>query len=296
GDLEIRAQAAKTLGNLRTALAYDAFVALLKDESPRVRFFAAMGLGKIGKREALPAVIEFLRANDNGDRMLQHAGIMALTWIEDIDAIVKASADESPAVRMAAIVALRKLKHPLVVRFHDEDPRIILESARAVYDTPIPEALHLLADRATSFGTALNPELFRKVSIPYGLRVVNAAFRIGKADLVAALATDQNAPSPVRIEALKVLGEWENPSGRDRLLGLWRPIPGRPKEEAILAIRPRIGSILREGPPDVASEAARLVATLRMDGISSTLREWLKDPQASAEARASALRALAELK
>ena len=47
-DAEVRAQAAKALGGLKTVLAYDKFVAMLRDESPRVRFFAAMGLGKIG--------------------------------------------------------------------------------------------------------------------------------------------------------------------------------------------------------------------------------------------------------
>ena len=54
-DAEIRAQAAKVLGNLRHAAASERFVALLKDESPRVRFFAAMGLGKIGEKIDLSA-------------------------------------------------------------------------------------------------------------------------------------------------------------------------------------------------------------------------------------------------
>src|SRR5262249_44080079 len=109
-DAEVRAQAAKTLSGLKTVLAYDRFVALLKDPSPRVRFFAAMGLGRIGKRDAMPAVVDFLRANNNEDRMLQHAGIMALVGIEDMDGILAAGKDASPAVRMAALVALRKLK------------------------------------------------------------------------------------------------------------------------------------------------------------------------------------------
>jgi quinoprotein glucose dehydrogenase len=293
-DAEIRAQAAKTLGSQRTVLAYEKLQKLLKDESPRVRFFAAMGLGKIGKREAIGPVIEFLRINHNDDRMLQHAGIMALTWIEDIDAIAKAMEDDSPAVRMAAVVALRKLNHPRVAHFIDKDPRIVLESARAVYDTPIPEVLHLLADQAATFGSALDPELFRTVNVPYGLRVVNAAFRVGKADLVAAMAAESRAPGAVRIEALQILREWDHPSGRDRLMGLWRPIPARPKEEAVAAIRTKLESILREGPAEVAAEAARLAAAFQIQGLGTAVREWFQN-RANKD-RSVALRALSGLK
>ena len=282
-DAEIRAQAAKTLGGLKTVLAYDRFVAMLKDESPRVRFFAAMGLGKIGKRDAIGPVIEFLRANNNEDRMLQHAGIMALTGFEDLEGIQKAGKDSSPAVRMAALVALRKLKRPEVAAFlEDADPALVLEAARAIYDTPIAEAFPALAAVKKAPARAL-------------LRVVNAAFRLGRAEQLGTLASDASVPSEVRIEALKILAEWEQPSGRDRLMGLWRPIPARPKEEAALAIRSRIGAILREGPPEVAAEAARVAAALQLEGTATLVREWLRDPKTPGSARASALRVLGEL-
>jgi quinoprotein glucose dehydrogenase len=217
---------------------------------------------------------------------------MALTWIEDVDAILKAEDDDSAAVRMAAVVALRKLKHPRIGVFSDKDPRIPLESARAIYDTPIPEAMSRLADYATVLDRE-TPEILR-TTVPFGLRVVNAAFRTGRADLVAAMAGEPKIPSPVRIEALRILGEWENPPGRDRLMGLWRPIPARPKEQAVQAIRLKIGSILRDGPPEVAAEAARLGVAFRIEGLAKTVREWFQDPQGTG--RAAALRALAELK
>src|SRR5262249_383435 len=50
-DPEIRAQAAKVVGDDRVTEAHDKLLPLLKDAEPRVRFFAAMALGKIGGKE-----------------------------------------------------------------------------------------------------------------------------------------------------------------------------------------------------------------------------------------------------
>jgi len=284
-DAEVRAQAAKTLGGLRTALAYDRFVALLKDESLRVRFFAAMGLGKIGKRDAIAPLIGFLRANNNEDRMLQHAGIMALTWIEDVESIVKAGKDASPAVRMASLVALRKLKRPEVASFlKDADPKLVLEAARAIYDEPIPAALPELV------------ELLRgKAPERAHLRAVNAAFRLGKADDLIDLAVNPEASTSARVEALAVLREWEHPSGRDRLMGLWRPIPAREREVVAKAVSLRIRELLKSGGA-VATEAARLAGAFQLEGLEDSLKATVRNRDASGSERAAALRALVELK
>jgi quinoprotein glucose dehydrogenase len=287
-DAELRAQAAKVLGGMKTVLAYDSFVALLHDPSLRVRFFAALGLGKIAKRDAVPHVAEFLRANNNEDRMLQHAGIMALTWIEDVEAILKTGEHASPAVRMAALVALRKLNRPEVTRFlADSDPKIVLEAARAIYDTPLPEAFPALALL-----------LERKVQAPERalLRAVNAAFRLGKAELLAATAAHPGYPSAVRIEALKILAEWEHPSGRDRLMGLWRPIPERERGEAVQAVAARMGELFKSSSEGVVVETARVAGLYKIEGAATQAKESFQDRKASGAARAAALRAMAELK
>jgi quinoprotein glucose dehydrogenase len=283
-DAEVRAQAAKTLGGLKTVLAYDRLVALLKDESPRVRFFAALGLGKIGKRDAMEPVLAFLRANNNEDRMLQHAGIMALTGMEDIDGILKAGQDASAAVRMAALIALRKLKRSEAERFlTDADPKIVIEAARAIYDTPIETAL---------------PALIRLLKTPKApewalLRAVNAAFRAGAAEDLIAFAAQPDAPEAARVEALKVLADWEHPSGRDRLMGLWRPIPERPLEEASAAFQTRMKELLRDPAEAVVVEAARLAGVCKLEAAGALLKEAFLDAKAPAASRAAALRAMA---
>ncbi|MBI3856530.1 MAG: c-type cytochrome [Planctomycetes bacterium] len=231
-------------------------------------------------------MIDFLRANNNEDRMLQHAGIMALTWLEDLEGIRKAGKDPSPAVRMAALVALRKLKRPEVAAFlADQDPKLVLEAARAIYDTPIPDsfpALVALLDKLETPERAL-------------IRAVNAAFRLGNADALVDFAAKNQGPSSARIEALAVLREWEHPSGRDRLMGLWRPIPDRPKEEAATAFRSRMTALLQAHSEEVVIEAARLAAALKVEGAGAILRKTFEDVKAEGAARAMALDALGEL-
>src|SRR6185436_6764204 len=82
-DVEVRTQAAGLLGEARAPGARDDLIKLLKDASSRVRFFAAMSLGKLGRSEAIPALAQMLRENADADPYLRHAGVMSLTWIAD---------------------------------------------------------------------------------------------------------------------------------------------------------------------------------------------------------------------
>jgi len=285
-DPEVRAQAAKTLGGLRTVLAYDRLVALLRDESPRVRFFAALGIGKIGKRDAVGPIIDFLRVNNNEDRMLQHAGIMALVGMEDVEGILAAGKDPSAAVRMAALVALRRLKRPEAARFlSDADPKLVLEAARAIYDVPLEAAMPALRD------------LLRTPAAPERalLRSVNAAFRLGDAEALAAFAARPEAPASVRVEALEVLADWEKPSGRDRLMGLWRPIPERPADAAASAVASRLRTFLLDPSDGVSGAAARVAARYKLEGAGALLRDAFGDRSLVPGTRLAALRALAGL-
>src|SRR5581483_4763694 len=134
--------------------------ALLQDPEPRVRFFAALAWPRIS-RDCEP-IFTLLRENADHDPFLRHAGVMALVGIKDANALAKAASSESAAIRMAVLVTLRRMENRDVARFlQDSDPRLVLEAARAINDTPIPGAFADLAGLITRPG--LEPPLLHRV-------------------------------------------------------------------------------------------------------------------------------------
>ncbi|MCH2132743.1 MAG: HEAT repeat domain-containing protein [Phycisphaerales bacterium] len=146
-DEEIRIQAVRTLGDETYGPAREDLLELVFDESPRVIYHAVMGLGRYGDAEAIDPIVEMIWTNDNEDRWLRHAGAVALARIGDRERLLELLGDQMPAVRMAAVLALRRMADPAVARvLRDPDPLIAAEAARAINDVPIFEAESALAD------------------------------------------------------------------------------------------------------------------------------------------------------
>jgi quinoprotein glucose dehydrogenase len=286
---EVRAQAARVLGDQRVAAAFDRLLALLEEGEPRVQFFAAQSLGRLGHKEAVGPVLELLRTNADRDLTLRHAAVMALAGTKDVAGLAGLTKDAASSVRLGAILALRRLGSAEVARFlGDTEPALVLETARAIYDTPIEAALPQLAALLT------RPGLDNKL----GFRVLNAHFRLGKAEnaaAVAAFAARSDASEVLRIEALHELASWSKPAGRDRVMGLWRPLPERSPQLAQSAVRAHLGGLF-SGPNKVRQEATKLAASLGIKEVGPVLFVMAGDGKRPASVRIEALRALAALK
>jgi HEAT repeat protein len=216
-DPEIRAQAARMIGDVRDVRAAEALLSLLQDSSPRARFFAAEALGRIAYGPAVAYLVKMLADNNDRDVNLRHAGSLALSRIGDASSISALSSHPSRAVRIAAIVALRRMRHPGVSRFlADVDEQVVTEAARAINDEgAIEAALPALA-------RALDDKRF--TGAPFLRRAINANLRLGTnadAARVAAFAADESRPDAMRAEALAVLGGWQSPSPFDRVDGMY---------------------------------------------------------------------------
>jgi quinoprotein glucose dehydrogenase len=217
GDEEIRAQAARMIGDVTYADAADKVVPLLADASPRVRFFATEALGRIAYRPATPRIVAMLAADDGRDQWLLHTGAGALASIGDAAALEALSTHTSKGVRRAAVVALRRLHHPGVARFlADADAGVVTDAARAINDDDgiagaIPDLAALLGRVPVT-----NEPLVR--------RALNANLRLGTAAAVARIETfarDATTPSELRVEAVATLGVWGAPSPMDRVDGFY---------------------------------------------------------------------------
>src|ERR1019366_1409554 len=99
-DADVRSQINKVVGDGKFQRGIVGVVFGLSDPEPRVRFQAAMAVGRLGITETIAPGLKMLKENNDADPYLRHAGLMALVGIADKDAIRKAGSDASPAVRM----------------------------------------------------------------------------------------------------------------------------------------------------------------------------------------------------
>lgn len=288
GDPEIRAQAAKAAGDARNRPSREALVGLLKDPESRVRFFAAMALGKLGGGDATP-LLDLLRRNEDRDPYLRHAAVMGLTGTNDREALARGAKDHSSAVRVGVLLALRRLGDPAVADFlADADPRLVLEAARAINDVPIAAAMPRLAALATTAATPL----------PLLRRVANANYRIGGAEnakALAEIASRPDHPEAIRAQAMEMLGEWPAPSGRDKVVGLWRPLAPRSADHAARALRPKLNALLSSAPGPLRQAAISAASALSMKEAAPLLSTVVADQDSTDENRAEALKALDHL-
>ncbi len=305
-DAEVRAQSVKVLGDAKSVKAYAGFVKLLADAKERPRFFAAIALGRLGKKEAVPALLEMLRANDNQDRYLRHAGVMGLVSCADVATLQSLAKDNSAGARMAAVIALRRLERPEVAAFlSDAEPTIVLEAARAINDVPIAAALPQLASKlelASSLGAIKTPSSGVKppdLITPLSRRIINANFRVGTAANASALATfaaSSSVADALRAEAITVLGEWAKPAGRDHVTGLWRPLPERDAKVAATVLQTQLPALLKSSATPVKLAAIKVATQLGIKGSSANAFEMLADTTQPSTVRVETLKSLATLK
>ena len=278
-DPEIRAQAAKVLGHARTAAAAAALVPLVQDANPRVRYFATVALGRIGHRPAMPAVVAMLAADKEQDVYLRSAAVVALTGFGDRAALASLATHASRGVRLAAVVALRRLQDAGVARFLDDaDPLVVTEAAGAINDEGgIVAALPALARVLERPGISGEPLVRRAISA--NLRVGDAA----AVARVAAYARRAGLPEPLRVEAISTLGVWAAPSNMDRVDGSWiAPLPQREASAAQAAVT-ELASLMTDPAATPAVKVAWIEAVAKL-GVKSQagaiLARLQSDPQA----------------
>ncbi len=286
-DGEVRAQSAKLLGDFKVESTYDLLVQRLQDAEPRVVFFAAQSLGKLGRADASTALLAVVRKNADHDVLLRHAVVQALSRFGATPTLTKAAKDSSKSVRLAVVLVYRKTGDAAVAQFlHDADPLIVREAALAINDAPIPAAFPALA-------AELSHGPLKDHQIMY--RAINAHFRIGQdqdATELAKFASRADVPENFRAEALAQLSFWGAPPARDRLVGIYRPLPGRSADVAIQALQPLIVDLLRRSSPAVATATIKAIETLKMKSASADLANLLSDDSIDGEVRALALQTL----
>ena len=291
-DAEIRAQAAKMIGDIRYAPAAPGLIPLLADSAPRARFFAAEALGRIAYKPAAAPIVAMLAANDDKDVYLRHAGSLGLSRIGDTSALAALSQHPSRGVRIAALIALRRLRSPEVARFvADSDDLIVQEAARAINDdgsieTALPALARVVEEK-------------RFTSEPLLRRAISANLKVGSAEAVArleAFAGDSTRQQGMRVEAVAAMGVWPDPSPMDRVDGIYL---GQAKPRDAAAAQAAVLRLMQvsagENAPAMRIALADAAGRLDVQGAAPLLVTQLRS-DSSFNVRVAALQALQALK
>ena len=260
---------------------------LIDDKNAQVRYAVAMAAGKL-KLDALDKACALLVEAADSDPGLRHAGIMALKGC-DSSRIVALKQHPSRSVRIAAVVALRKLADVRIAEFlNDPDLGVQTEAARAINDVV---ALHpALPQLAALISSRLGAD-----ALAY--RVLNANFRLGTAEAapaIAAFASNAQNTDATRIEALDMLSTWGKPGELDRVMNRYLPLTDRDSAPAKQALQQNFAGILL-GSNDIQTKAVEVAAAVGMTGVSEILRGYVVDSKNASSLRRQALAGLVVL-
>ncbi len=289
-DPEIRAQAAKWLGDIRYKDAGAALVPVLKDTASRARFFAAEALGRIQYAPAVQPLIAMLEANNDVDAYLRHAGSLALARIGQAPPLVALAQSPSRALRIAAVVALRRMSNPGIAAFlNDTSEFVVTETARAINDDlSIKDALPALASLLTTTHFT-NEALLR--------RIINANLRVGTDSAMQHLvsfATKAGSPAAMRAEAIDALSVWPKPSVLDRVDGRLRGEVKRNPGPVVNLTSSPLTALLKDKDLPVRISAANAISKLQIKQAGPQLLAALKADR-EADMRVATLQALVNL-
>ena len=320
---ELRAQAAKWAGECGPPV--PDLAPLLADPSARVRYHAAMAVGRLRANVLLPAVVRMIEDNAGRDPMLRHAGQYALrrAGAGHPDELRAIAGSKSAVVRLAATVALRDIvqdhlrqiptggagaerrfpeRHAALLEklLLDPEPSVVSEAARAVCEDPgIGSAYPALAALLENSPDARESAVRRSISTNRRLGDEASLTRL------AVFAADATRPQPLRIAALEALASVKSNEPLDAVDGHYAPL--NPLEFSP-AFATRLALLHASAPADKAfsRQAAAALAALgvkqdaaALDALgekqdAAALTSQALDPKLDPPLRLSALRHLKE--
>lgn len=289
-DAEMRAQAAKALGDVADERAGKVLLALLADDDARVRCQACLAFARRGSKEGLGELLRVLEHNADADPFLRHAAVVALAAVAGEDELAKlASGQYPPAVRRGAVLALRRQGSARLREFlSDPEPAISREAVRAIHDLNLMDAL---TDVARGLDGVAAPREGDTRERLHHLRLINANWRMGTGEAarrLIAYACRAEIPGELRVDAVRALAEWMSKSPLDPVMGLIRPLSQEGRAEISGMCRDVVEKLVREADGELQAAALQLARDAKIEIPFSELKRTVLDLKLAPAARLAA--------
>ncbi len=256
-DPEVRRLAVEALGEADIDGNRLPFARLLRDETARVRFAAAIAAGRTAAVGSLPFVWEMIIVNDDRDPYLRHAGAQALGQLSNRRQLMALRTHPEPALRRAAVVALGRQRDLAIAGFlSDPDPTIRHEAVGLIHDRRIDSLRPRVAE-------LIDSEPAGGLGVMTGRRLLHAAFRSGGGENLGRLLEVAKDPAwslPLRREALRLVAGWNEPPPVDQSAGTWDPLAERDAVESRELLQGEVAALLGLEPELVDMAVAAVLA------------------------------------
>lgn len=295
-DGNVRAQAAKTLGEIRQPNGNpemtSGLVRLLDDPNLHVRVSAGLAIARQPSSSAVSVLLQQSGSLKADQHYLRHSIVSALAASANASELVGQTDSPSEITRLVSVLALRRQSSPLVSRFlSDTSAWVATEAARAIHDdNSIGEALPNLA---TALGaSAARGEAFVR-------RAINANFRLGtsaSADRLLDFAAQKTHPLELRVDACNALGEWKRPPVLDRVEGIRRDLPMDARSFDADRMAAALGKLVTTGEPQVVVAAVRAARNLDVVIAPAALIALVENDDALTDIRIQSLDSIVQMK
>jgi hypothetical protein len=263
-DDELQAQLARYVGDVAGEANWA--VSLLNHRSPRVKMLAAISSGKLKASTATPGLLAMLQDAANAVPVLREAGVVGLMGSAAPAELQQLSSHSSEAVRIAAVVALRRLgaAKELLSFLNDSSPQVMSDAVLAIYDAADtqtfekhPQALAAIAQKLVPASPA-----------PINMRALAANRRLGTREAVsritAFLTALNHERQAERIMAMDMLASWSAKTTLDPVDGRYFPVPAFSADDREAELAPHIMALASDRDTAIAERAIALSAGMKV--------------------------------
>ncbi|MCP5043691.1 MAG: hypothetical protein GY944_21900, partial [bacterium] len=168
------------------------------------------------------------------------------------------------AVRIAAVVALRRRREPvaLIPALHDASPQVVAEAVRAIYDEATPASFAAHPESLEAVAALLHAEHDTAVNV----RALAANRRLGTLAAAERIARFLNAPDLARVErleALNTLASWSQPNRLDPVDGRYFPVSANPPSSLEVAFGAGLWKLSKATDTVISQKAIAILAKLK---------------------------------
>ncbi len=154
---DIRALAAKTVGEIGDVSGLNSLILALRDKETKVRESAARALGKLGSKKAVMDLLSALNDKENSVTCAVAEALGEIKANEAVETLINLLSNEYPIVKESAIVALGNIRdnraiEPLINSLNDDEERVRWYAADSLGKIGIQKAtlplITLLSDKS----------------------------------------------------------------------------------------------------------------------------------------------------